>query len=1261
MDEEEPPKGSSSFSILLKHCTRGEAVMLGFAAVAAFVHGASMPAIPFLFGIIVGELGNTGPNSMDNIILVTIATACLAVFIWSCSSLWFYLFSKVSVRVSTSVQRAFLVSVLGQDTEWFDKQELGTLPARLSMDVQKIEYAISARAGLIVVYMSQASCGLILGFIKSWQIALIVCACFPILAASRIYLGASSAKMSAASMQTYGQAGAHAEEVFASIRTVAAFGQESYEAERYAAYLRAGRHYVAQIAFKLGISNAVMQGALYMSYALALYVGGLLIEHGVVNSFTQAPYEGADVYVVLQSCVISALAVGNVAPPVQDFSQGMVALDGLHNTILSSESAVIETTAATIDEADEQNSAINDAPIVLQEIRLNEVSFRYPARPSVSILIRLSFSITAGQRVAFVGESGSGKSTIISLLERFYDPQNGEIFINGIDIRTLPVSKIRKIFGYVGQEPVMFATSIRNNLLYGLDYVPSDAKVGKALRMANVDSFVKSLPDGIDTFCGEGGSQMSGGQKQRLAIARALLREPQALLLDEATSALDNESEKLVQRTLDHIQSKSTLTTISIAHRLSTIRNSDVIFVFRRGGILHEQGTHDELMKIQDGMYAHLVNATDTQKAKKLISLPSASKSKFLQVSYSLIDSSLLSSLGSHASSGSSFENGVETPQTSTESYPIPFKRLFKFTVGDRWLFVPGMLGSMGTGVSFPIQALLFSLMVGYFYLTDLDEMIRSVTMVSYIYIGVAAFVCISIISSAYSFANISANFTMRMRIECFRHIMSMDIGWFDDPQHSPGNLQLSLATWAERMNVLAGPIVAVFVELIAALVSGLVIAFLGSPKLAAILLATMPFLVLGFYVAFASTSAGQSATHAIQVISQAILNIKTVRTLSAERSTLGLFDSVSAARVATESTKGFTAAFMYGMASGLLFLPYTVGFYFGGKMVYDGEIEMQQMTQVFMGLIYTGIGAAMALGFLPDVQAAKAAAHEVFELLDTPSKIDPFRPETTLQLQSQTVEYVKEGSHIAIEWGLGDGAIRFDNVFFAYPQRPETMILNGLSFFVKPGTKVALVGPSGGGKSTVMTLLLRFYDPVSGTIKIGNTNTQNMDVHGLRSLIGYVGQEPVLFNASMEDNIKYGNPSATFEDLEKMKETAKLDFIDDSALKWTTVLGPKGGILSGGQKQRAAIARALIRNPKILLFDEATSALDQPSEVVVQAAIDAAAVGRITFIIAHRLQTITDADVILVIEAGKLAESGTHEELIAKRGVYYKLFKKGM
>jgi ATP-binding cassette subfamily B (MDR/TAP) protein 1 len=239
------------------------------------------------------------------------------------------------------------------------------------------------------------------------------------------------------------------------------------------------------------------------------------------------------------------------------------------------------------------------------------------------------------------------------------------------------------------------------------------------------------------------------------------------------------------------------------------------------------------------------------------------------------------------------------------------------------------------------------------------------------------------------------------------------------------------------------------------------------------------------------------------------------------------------------------------------------------------------------------------------------------------------------------------------------EGTIEFKDVHFRYPTRPEQPVLRGLNLTVKPGQYIALVGPSGCGKSTTIALLERFYDALSGGVYIDDKNIADLNVNSYRSHLALVSQEPTLYQGTIKENILLGSPNQdpTEEELVQVCKNANIyDFIMSLPEGFNTVVGSKGGMLSGGQKQRVAIARALLRNPKVLLLDEATSALDSESEKVVQAALDAAARGRTTIAVAHRLSTIQKADIIYVFDQGKIVESGTHTELLRNKGRYFEL-----
>lgn len=1219
-----------------------------------------------MFGAIIGTVGERSAYFMHQVEVIAITMVVLAVIVLVVSTIWFYLFSRVAASLSQRIQRTYLAAVLSKDIAWFDVRTPAEIPTRLSADIEKIQAAVASKAGNFVMNVSQAVSGLALGFAKGWIIALVCCGCIPIIIITRLMLANSMKRSSTASQALYAKAGAVAEEVLMSIRTVAAFGGENRESKRYDKLLGEGKDEGVKVAISVAFTTALVLSCMFAIYALALYVGGLLVDHGVINTTTGQVYQGSDIYVVLTSVIMSAFALGSMSPSLHAFTEGTAALEGLSQTIAEStaiEPSMLEENGRQVLIAKPKAAFLDSSSISeklnIGKIEFKDVSFRYPSRPDVMTLQSLSLTIQAGQKVALVGESGSGKSTIISMLERFYDPLSGSVSINGRDIKTLNPHALRSMFGYVGQEPVMFASSIRDNLTYGLpeSSIPLDTEIKKALRRANVLEFVMSLPDQLDTYCGPGGSQMSGGQKQRIAIARALLRDPQVLLLDEATSALDNESEKMVQRTLDSLQESSAdsgtnLTTISVAHRLSTVRNSDVIFVLKRGGILVEQGTHLDLMAL-NGYYTALVAS---QAATAVAESPRHSSTDLGAPGTSVLqtasgadeeDSKRKSNTGPNKSEE---EKEKERISEIAKTYRVPWRRLLAFTKGhSRWLYISGCVGAAGKGSSFPLHALLFSSVVSWYYLNDKAEMMHKISIASFYYVGLSVGVFIAVFVDFWSFAHIGGEFTMRIRSDCFRHLLSQDMGFFDEPDNAPAKLLMSLSSWAAKMHVLAGEVVGVFVEFLAALVAGLTIAFVASAKLTGILIGTLPLLMLAMVMTSRFLwSAGKrediGSRQAALVASEAVQNMRTVRALTGEVGTLNLYEMYSERRVMEETKKSLRSSIVFGVSMMVAFLPYALGFYVGGLYVDDGSLSLQDMTQVLLGLILTSVGAGQALAFLPDIKAAKTAAHDIFSLLDRVSKVNPFL--TSYNTQKDDV--------------VGDGSIVFDNVQFAYPQRPETPILKGLSFRVEQGLKVALVGPSGSGKSSIIALLQRFYDPVSGAIRLGGRDLREMDVAALRAVMGYVGQEPVLFDTTMETNVKYGNVDATDEQLEQVQVQAKLDFISGDNVQWSTNLGPKGGLLSGGQKQRTAIARALLRDPKLLLLDEATSALDSASEKIVQKAIDAATVGRTTFVIAHRLSTIRDADLILVIVSGQLVEQGTHDELMDRGGVYHQLYLKG-
>uniref|UniRef100_A0A3P9JV34 ATP-binding cassette, sub-family B (MDR/TAP), member 11a n=1 Tax=Oryzias latipes TaxID=8090 RepID=A0A3P9JV34_ORYLA len=473
--------------------------------------------------------------------------------------------------------------------------------------------------------------------------------------------------------------------------------------------------------------------------------------------------------------------------------------------------------------------------------------------------------------------------------------------------------------------------------------------------------------------------------------------------------------------------------------------------------------------------------------------------------------------------------------------------------------------------------------------------------------------------------------------------MLKQEIGWFDDPENSPGALTTRLATDASMVQGATGSQIGMIINSLTSIGASFIIAFYFSWKLTLVILGFLPLIGLsGVFQAKMLTGFAKEDKKAMEaagrVSSEALGNIRTVAGLTKERSFVESFEEKLELPYKSAKKRANIYGLCFGLTQCVIFMAYAASFRFGGYLVRAEGLQYM----VISAVVISGTALGRASSFTPDYAKAKTAAAQFFKLLDRVPKI----------------------SHTDGEkWENFKGEVEFLNCKFTYPTRPDTQVLKGLVVSVKPGQTLALVGSSGCGKSTGVQLLERFYDPDEGKVLIDGRPSYSVSVHFLRSQIGIVSQEPVLFDCSIAENIQYGDNShrINMEEIVEAAKTANLhDFVMTLPDKYDTQVGAQGSQLSRGQKQRIAIARAIIRNPKILLLDEATSALDTESEQIVQSALDEARKGRTCIVIAHRLSTIQNADIIAVMSHGVVIEQGTHDELMSKRGAYYKLVTTG-
>ncbi|XP_063777828.1 ATP-binding cassette sub-family B member 5-like isoform X2 [Pseudophryne corroboree] len=1121
-----------------------------------------------------------------------------------------------AARQTRKMRKLFFHSVLSQDMSWFDVTKSGELNTRLTEDVNKINDGIGDKVGHLVQNCSACVAGLVIGLFKGWKLALVILATSPLVAISTAICSKMVVSLTIKELSVYAKAGAVAEEVLSSIRTVVAFGGQEKEMKRYTNNLGEAK----QIGIRKAIASQVEAGVtfffLYTTYGLGFWYGTTLILGG-------EGYTIGDTLVVFFSITLSSYCIGQAASHFDAFSVARGAAYNIFNII-------------------DQTSTINSfstegyKPDHLKgNIAFQNVHFCYPSRPKVQVLKGFNLKVKSGQTVALVGQSGCGKSTTVQLLQRLYDPQQGMIVVDGHDIQSLNVQYFRELIGVVSQEPVLFATTIKQNIKYGrLDV--TDEEIETAAKEANAYDFIMALPDKFETLVGERGAQLSGGQKQRIAIARALVRNPKILLLDEATSALDTESESVVQAALD--KASKGRTTIVIAHRLSTIWTADLIVVLENGAVA-EQGTHSELLE-KKGIYHSLATAQSIQTAED-------SETKDNDQEKPLLIHQLHSSISNGKYSLPEAEEQEEiTEDADKEKLPkISFFRLLKLNKSEWPYIMFGTLAAILNGAAHPGFNILYTKTIVIFG-TNNPELIRTEInfySIIIVVIGVASFFTYFI--QGFMFGRSGEVLTMRLRQMAFKAMLRQEISWFDNKKHNTGALTTKLATDASQIQTATGSRLGLVAENVATIGLSIIIAFAFGWEMSLLILALAPVLVTTglletkALVGFANRDKKQ-LQQAGKIATEAVDNIRTVVSLTREGTFEEMYSESLQKPYRNSQRKAHIYGFCFAFSQSFIYFTYAAAYRFGALMIELGRMNSEEVYMVFSLLAYGAVTVGQTLSFAPDYAKAKSAASHLFQLFQSEPAIDSYSPQGQMPEKFQ-------------------GNLELRDISFKYPSRPDVAVLQELSVRISSGQTVAFVGSSGCGKSTSVQLLQRFYDPHQGAVLFDGIDAKCLNVQWLRSQIGIVAQEPVLFGCSIAENIAYGDNSreVLMEEIQQAAISANIhSFIESLPEKYNTPVGGKGTQLSGGQKQRIAIARALIRVPKILLLDEATSALDNESEKVVQQALDQARKGRTCIMIAHRLSTVQNADLIVVMKNGRIIEQGTHQQLLAKQGAYYDL-----
>ncbi|GMY17158.1 ABC transporter B family member 11-like [Fagus crenata] len=1242
--KEDEKTNTVPFRKLFTFADSTDVLLMILGTIGAVGNGVCMPLMTVLFGELTDSFGgnqNQNDHVVDVVSKVCIKFMYLAVGAAVAAFLQVACWMVTGERQAARIRNLYLKTILRQDVAFFDKEtNTGEVVGRMSGDTVLIQDAMGEKVGKFVQLISTFIGGFVIAFIKGWLLTLVLLSSIPLLVASGAVMSIIISKLASNGQNAYAKAANVVEQTIGSIRTVASFTGEKQAITKYNKFLvkayKAGIHEGLAAGFGLGTVMLVV----FCSYSLAIWFGAkMILDRG---------YTGGEVLNVIIAVLTGSMSLGQASPCMSAFAAGQAAAFKMFETI---------ERKPIIDAYDTKGRTLDD---IHGDVELRDVYFSYPSRPDEQIFNGFSLSIPSGTTTALVGQSGSGKSTVISLIERFYDPHAGEVLIDGINLKEFQLNWIRGKIGLVSQEPVLFASSIKENIAYGKDGATTE-EIRAAAELANAAKFIDKLPQGLDTMVGEHGTQLSGGQKQRIAIARAILKDPRILLLDEATSALDAESERVVQEAMDRIMVNRT--TVIVAHRLSTIRNADMIAVIHRGKMV-EKGSHSELLKDPEGAYSQLIRLQEVNEESELAvddqnkpeitveSVRQSSQRMSIQRSISRGSSGVGNSSRHSFSVSFGLPTGVnvpdiardkpDTPSLPTEQPPeVPLRRIAYLNKPEIPVLIIGAIAAIMNGVILPIFGVLLSSVIKTFYEPP-EELKKDSEFwaLMFLVLGLASFLVIP--ARSFFFAVAGCKLIQRIRVLCFEKVVNMEVSWFDEPEHSSGAIGARLSADAASVRALVGDALGQMVENIAAAVAGLLIAFIASWQLALIILVLLPLIGINGFVQVKfmkgfSADAKMMYEEASQVANDAVGSIRTVASFCAEEKVMQLYKRKCEGPMRTGIRQGMISGIGFGLSFFLLFSVYATSFYAGARLVEDGKTKFSDVFLVFFALTMAAIGISQSSSFAPDSSKAKTAAASIFSIIDRKSKIDPSE-ESGMKLDD-----VK-------------GEIELRHISFKYPSRPDIQIFRDLNLTIHSGKTIALVGESGSGKSTVISLLQRFYDPESGHITLDGIEIQKLQLKWLRQQMGLVSQEPILFNETIRANIAYGKEGdATEAEIIAASELANAHkFISSLQQGYDTMVGERGVQLSGGQKQRVAIARAIVRSPKILLLDEATSALDAESEKVVQDALDRIMVNQTTVVVAHRLSTIKNADLITVVKNGVIVEKGKHEKLINIKDGFY-------
>lgn len=1168
--------------------------------------------------------------------IMALGLACFPLM-WMSVSLWM----EVGERQGSRIRKEVIKSYLSKPLEWYDKNDemLGQF-TQVNRCIEELRSS-SAESSAIIFQNLVAMVALIgTSLYYSWSLTLVILCSSPIIIIIAIIFSRLTNKFTENENYKTSEAAELLTRSMNAIKLIKLYCTQDYEIKKFNQLVKECNKEFIKACVCVSVNASLLRFLTLSMFVQGFWFGTTMIRKGKLNI--------ADVITCFHSCLMLGSTLNNSLHQIVLLQKGDVAMKKIAN-ILDGPQKLELTKVEDFSLAQFNNC----------DITFKSVSFCYPTRLENQVLNCFSNTFPSGKMTFIVGKSGSGKSTLSNLLLKLYNEYQGEIFIGSTPLQNINEGYLRSNITFVEQRCELFNGTLKENILIGnQNNEQVQIRLQNACKFALLNSFIDALPHGLNTIIGDGGITLSGGQQQKIAIARAFIRDTPILILDEAVSALDISQKRVLMESIR--KWRKDRTTLFLTHDLNELKPDDYICIVG-DGMLKEAGFKSDLLVNPNSEFV-LLSSNLSKETISNATTVSESKEKISRLTKvdSLDCSNLTLSSSNSSNTYISFNNSIQSEDRCINEDDVGLKviskeegiklvslgsllyRMISMFDKKRFLLI-GLFCSLLAGITNPIFSYTFSYLLNGI-VPNRDSSIGSnpyLVKWSFVVIGISGADGIFNFLKSFILGYCSETWIMQLRKEVMHRIIHNSYEWFGRPENKPSEISALMMNDTRDLRSLVTEFLSGVTTLLVIALCGLIWALVSGWKLSLVCISMFPLIIL-FSSIYGSVLQKLETNYKTMVAQlencdyEIITSVKTIRIFRAESQFLASHYNKEESMQYAARRRGVITGLGIATINMITMCIQAILYYYGLKLVLDGEYTSKRMFETFTLLLFTVMTCTSLINQIPEISRGQRAASIIFRMLD---EFDTTKEISKINGRIKKIAPSLEDNDLII----------FSKLSFSYPSNPTVTVCRNLDIRFSLNESVAIVGESGCGKSTIISLLMGLFPVDFKSIYVDRTDINDWDLDCLRSQISIVEQHPTFFSGSIRDNLLYGITRNIMEVelYDALKRVHIFDFIqtlrDGLDTKVDTTL------LSGGQLQRLCIARSLLKNSKILILDECTSALDPLSTSIINELVSSGIPDTLIIAITHSEDMMRSCTRVVVLQDGTVADKGRYQNMLKK------------